>query len=745
VPRLAVRMLILSLPAIGVFAQAPVAADFQPEPTPEHLGELQRCREGVLDAEARPRARRRWAAQLMAYDSPHAKALAGELLSLGDRPEVQRAVAAEIADLARQSADRLDPALVDPLLDLLGAENAELRSLAGQALTRFPGDDVVHKLGRVASQSDAPLARRLAAIEALVPNTHRREVVGQLIALLSAETPEIFERVVAALDTVTHEGYGTDSDEWRAWWRRKFRLSEEAWLAERARVDRERLRTVRVEFEQFRDSASREQEVATSRIRNLQRELFRVLTPEHKEAKLVAWLNDPMVVVQATALTIIRSRMADEGKRPEGAVLDALLQKLAQGPRPLRPEVLEIVQNLHDPRIVGSVLAQLDQEGDPTFRSLLFRALGKLNNPTAVPALIQEIASPESLPDCVREAAAALGRVASQSDVDEWGSAAVDALKSRNETVSPEAVPLRAALLEAMAGVGERAFTVEFLAAVETDNTAILRPAIRGIQAVGDRSKLPRLRALTAHPDLLVRLAALEAVGALGYEDADVECLLTRLNPAIEMDVLATDAAWRGFLAILSNRPVDQRLNAANRLRDLPQFEARYLETLAESLTTGNGDSDYTTAVYDRLATALVLQNRHDEAVEPLRRLYQAQSGNSGTNATDSGLRLLQASLQSTTATGVADLVRQLCATADEAQKARLVELVSEHFSSAEATNDLERSRTLLAELQAVPSELLGGAWTEMITGAALQLEQGDASGPPAPPPNEGEAGSRTP
>ena len=65
---MAVRFLILSLPAIGVFAQAQDSADPQPAPTPEHLEELQRCREGILDAEARPRVVRHHVEVLHASD-----------------------------------------------------------------------------------------------------------------------------------------------------------------------------------------------------------------------------------------------------------------------------------------------------------------------------------------------------------------------------------------------------------------------------------------------------------------------------------------------------------------------------------------------------------------------------------------------------------------------------------------------------------------------------------------------------
>ncbi len=73
-----------------------------------------------------------------------------------------------------------------------------------------------------------------------------------------------------------------------------------------------------------------------------------------------------------------------------------------------------------------------------------------------------------------------------------------------------------------------------------------------------------------AHGDPLVRLAATEAVGQLGREEADLEYLLMRLNPTIESNELPRETAWRGFRRLLSRRSVGDRIKAAERLRDLP-------------------------------------------------------------------------------------------------------------------------------------------------------------------------------
>ena len=97
----------------------------------------------------------------------------------------------------------------------------------------------------------------------------------------------------------------------------------------------------------------------------------------------------------------------------------------------------------------------------------------------------------------------------------------------------------------------------------------------RALVDIGEGSKLPRLRTLMGHADPLVRLAATEAVGRLGQEDADLESLLNRLNPSIEDNELAREAAWRGFCRYLSTRSVPDRIRASERLRELPELEVR--------------------------------------------------------------------------------------------------------------------------------------------------------------------------
>lgn len=725
------------------FAGPPVqpdAADLQIEKrSRDHLEQLQRCKEGLVDPDARAVDRQRWAASLLSFDSPQAKALTIELLGLGDIPEVQRALCSVIGDRARRAPERLDLGLIAPLIDLLGAEAEDLRMMAARALADFASPGLAGTLGRLASQSDAPLVKRLAAIGALAPNTHRREVVEQLIRLLDAGVPEITEHVVAALEPVSAQTFGGDVQRWRTWWQEKSRLSEEAWLAEQYRMLRGRRRSAVDELETHLESTRRKDAAVTTKILALQREVYRSLNEDRRDSKLLEWLQDALPEFKRGALSIIKSRIADEGKRPSDDVLATLLALLRDSPAPIRRDVLEVVQNLSDPTVVRAVLEQLDREDDPVTRQMIFSALGQLVDPAALPALIREITDRDSTTTAVREAALALGLLAGKAGSAELLQQAAEALNGRYPLIREDQPALRAALLSAMARVADPSFAPALLDAIESDNAAVLREAIRGLRTIEDLSKLPRMRTLTAHADPLVRLEAIEAVGQLGRELADLERLSTRLNPAEEPNERVRGSAWRGLQAFSSRRPLSERIKVADLLRDTPDLEVRYLEWLADTFPPANSHPEGLQGVLGRLATVLVSLGRHAEAVPHLRSLYDIRIASPGGDPFPAGLRLLDAMLRGETNVNLPALVQQLAETATDADsKARLVSVVASYLDSDQAPLSIERRRALLKELRAVPADSLSPEWTELLDRVETLLEA-DAS--PATP-NSSSSGS---
>lgn len=721
-----------------LLAVRPLVSDAQPapnlpaDPIPDHVRQLQTCREGLLDPQVRADDRRRWAELLLSYDSPAANVLIVELLTLTTRPDVQGAVCTALAERSRGAEQRLDVSFADPLLGLLGADTEELRSAAARALAEFPGGEVPKRLGVLAARAESPMPKRLAAIDALAPNTHRREVVEQLIELLGLDVPEITERVAAALEPIGPRPFVGGVPDWRSWWKEKSELREEAWLAEQLRIYRDRARKLGSELQTQRADQEREETAVTGRIREFQRELLRPLNSEQRDAKLVEWIDDGLPAVKLAALGIIKSRIADEGKRPEGDVLAALLRLLKHDAPAVRRETLQILQNLNDPAVVEGVLARLAEEKDASTRQSLFQALGKLSRVTAIPVLTREIGSIESSPDCVREAALALGQIAAKTEDKESLRDATTILSDRYRSVPADQVALRAALLTAMAGIGDPSFAPAFSAAVESDDATILPAALRGLRAVGDPSKLPRFRTLSAHADPRVRLAAMEAVGQLGHEDADIEVLLTRLNPAVEPNDSVREAAWRGFRQLVGRRSVPDRIRAAERLREMPDFSVKYLEELAGALATSGDHVAELEAVRERLAATLVASTKDAEAVPHLRALYEMRLTRVDGAAQTTGLRWLESVLRSSNPQGAAEVIVRLGeASGAEPVKTEIIRTVALYLESPATVADTERIRKLLTELRTVPSDLLGDPWTQLLQRFAAQLEPKDRAATP--------------
>lgn len=690
--------------------------------------QLATCRAGIVDPRARPEERRRWVEMLFTYDTPAADALVSELLGPSHRPAVQGAVCEVMAQHGRTHPGRLRDVFVEPLMLLLAAKTEPLGTSAARALAEFPGREVPDRLGAMAAQPELATGTRLAIVNAFAPNTHRREVVEQLIGLLDLDVPEVTDRVAEVLGPIAPQDFGSNAARWRSWWDGKKNLSNEAWLAEQLKLFRHRARQSSSDLAAVRGLRERDDAAVAVRIRDFQREILRSLTPPQRVEALASWIDDPIEPVKVSALAIVRSRIADEGKRPEGALLAALLRLLGHESSTMRREALSIVQNLSDPAVVEAVLARLGQERDTATRVAIFQAMSRIASPAAIPALIREIAAADSDPVLVREAATALGHVAAKPEARDALQGAVAPLKQRYGLVSADDVGLRSALLTAMAGVADVSMAPELLEAVESDDPSLVEPAIRGLLAIGNASKLPRIRTLTSQSDVRVRLAAIDAISSLGREDADLEMILTRLNPAIEASGSVRQAAWRGFRALLSSRPIVDRISASERLRELGELEALYLEELAGVMSTAGQHTAELEVVRDRLSTILVRAGQDAEAIPHLAELYEARFARADPQTQAVGLRWLSAVLRSPNQQGVAQVVVRLSeTTTDESFRGEIVATISRYADSEATVVDADRTRRLISALRTVRGDILGEAWSKLLDRVAARLALGES------------------
>ncbi len=718
----------ISLSILGLLAATSLATEptnvTTAEPmTPAHRLQLDNCKAGILDSQARSEDRRRWIATLFAFETPHAYSLVVELLTHSDNPDAQQAVCDAVANHARSLPEVWHQRLLPPLLAILGSESATLRSAAARALASFRSDIVLQALGDIAASQDAGLAKRLAAIDALVFQVDRRSVIRVLMKLLDTGHDQITARVLAALEPASRETFGHDLARWQTWWEQKSRLTEEAWLEGQLQLYRDRLRNQQQTALSETARAQQRLKALDVELREFQNEVFRSLTPEQHDRRLADWLSRPVDEVKLTALTIIQTLIADEGRKPEGPVLQALLALLESQSSDIRSETLLIVQNLNDPEVIAAVLSQFRKENNLAVRHAILKALGNLNDPLAIPDLIAEIQDQNADLNCVREAAIALGKVFGKIDATTVADSAIEALRLRYRDVAPDNTALRAAILAAMTGAKNQTFSSVFLEAVETSDAQILREAIRGLQAIGDSSKLARLRTLTADEDVLVRLAAVDAVGTLGKENADLERVASRMDPATEPNELVRNSATTAFRNLLAGKTFDARIKAAMLLQDTPDLEVSYLEELAEALSKTNNDKSSAEKLHNRAGAVLRSAGKFNQASNHLRILFELVGNRDKNKAFDVGLTWLDTSLRSDQHNDLGKILGQLPnGEWTEEQMARTIETIDQWLQSPDTLSRADHAAKVIAEFQEAPSKQFGDDWQEMLARAAERL-----------------------
>ena len=620
----------MAVPIAGAGAQTPddPAAETQPQPDRTSFADqARRFYLRVVADEARPDERRYSAEDLLSLATPEAEQLVVELLGDADHPAAQLAVCAALTSGARTHPAWLAPAFVDPLVLLLASERDEVQNGAVSALACYPVADTAERLQQLVARADASPRQRFAAIEVLGVNAHRFEAASALVALLDVEDDALDAQVLHALERASRVPFDGGVAAAKAWW--SSRSSRTEWLADQFEVQSERCRSVEQALRRCQAEAVERERKLVERLKSFQREVFHSLDAEQpnrsprvrQDEKLVAWLNDPQPEVTQTALAIILARLADDGLQPTGEVLSALLRLLGHERASLRLETLLIIENVSKPAVVDAVLARLDAETDVEVRRAIYGALGRLKDVRAMPVLVAAIAGDDTPPGCVEGAAQALGRIAALPGARDKLGDLVAHLSARFASVGADDKGLETALLEAMAAVADPAFRDAFVDALQSDDVASLRPAIRGLLSLGDQSQLPRLRSLVASADPLVRVSAIRAIGRLGREDADLEAVLARVSPSVESSELAQDAAWTAFVEVVGHRPAAKRIEAADRLREWPERRARYLQRLLDELPAASGDGGHVASVHRQLADYFVQAGRFDDAAVHVRAL----------------------------------------------------------------------------------------------------------------------------
>jgi len=715
----------LAQPALGQETQPA-----KPALTPEQAAELERARTIITDTKASSEVRRIGAEDLLRLRNPAAIDLAIEILGAEADPLPRMAMCGAIGAVGAQEPELLSEGLVGPLLALLGSPDTEVRSKAGVALASFRDGGVAQKLGDLAADPNVPIIRRLAAVDALVPNVDQRRVIQQLIRLLDAESAELRARATTALRPASRQDYGNDPQAWKQWWAGKSALDKTQWLQDRVQLSQKQNRELRREVESLRARAEQRTRAISERLSEQLKTTYRLTPQPQKDDLLIRWLQDPLLEYRTSAVSVIATNISD-GNLPSESVRAALRGCFTDEAPQARRAVFDVVAALTDPADAQAVCARLPEEHDPAVREAILRTLGRLQNPMAIEVLSAELSDANTPEGCLAEAAVSLGLLGAQGQVEPAVIApAIGPLKQRFASAPPGALRLRAALLGAMASIGAAEFADEFAANLEADEPDLLLSALQGVRAVGDASRIDRILSLVAHNDPRVRRRAIEALAVPDGDPAHLEALINHLNPVVEPNEGVRQAAWNGFRGLSSEASPAVRLQWADRLTEFPDLQATYLAELITALAEEKPPPLELGEARLRLASLYEAQSRYAEALLVWGDLWPALVEAGDARASEAGLSLLRATLEARRYEKLEELLARLAEGLDLAAREPIARVVLEHLAARQAAGSGQELQTLLDSLGRLPADAFDPAFHQAVDQARQRLAPRTTSGP---------------
>lgn len=635
------------------------------------------------------------------------KAVCEALYRVGtERPELLRLPGADV--------------LADSAARLLAAEDAELRSKAAAGVSVFPMDTVLGLLEKPVADKETPEPQRLAAIDAIGRHVHRRRAAELLIGLLDDPAPAVVQRAIAALGPLSR-GVAPRAEEWKGWWAAHAGMTEVEWLIDRVDALSVRERALDGQRGELQASLDRLNATIAAKVAELQGDLLFALPERDRDARLLAWLADPTPAVCGGALQVVLRRIGDSSAPPTDAVHAATIKLLQHASPDVRRRALQVTGATRDRSDAGPVLELVRRETDPITRLAGLAVLGQLHNPDAAGDLLREIQSPRNAVENVSAAAKALAEIAAGDDSggihSEDLTASADALKERYQRLGESGNGARPLLLDALAALASPGLEDIFQQALDRNDPALVRPAVRGLMRLANRGRNPQVRAMTTSTDSGLRLLACEALGTLGSEDADLESLLPRLKPGVEPQAGVRDAAWLAYRNLLLRRPIDQQWAWIERLSDVPSLQVAYFDALLGPNAPITLDPASTLRARRCACNALIALNRWADAVDPLQALFDALIAAQDADAADVAARLVEARLRGGRHDGLGECIARM---ADQSADAapRIIDAVSRYLASEDARADRERTSRLVDQLRAVHSPALGSKWDDVVSAA---------------------------
>jgi HEAT repeat protein len=494
-----------------------------------------------------PEARRLGAAEILKAGTDEAGRLLADILTA--KPPDEAAQLAICDALA--STDRPIPALIDPLLELIGDNKPSSAERVTRALRRFDRVVVMSRITPIALEASADVSRRCAAISVLGSLSDEIDSIRTLTAILKDSKSTIRAAALAAFVQATAVRHETPAAA-LAWWKTRENYSTARWSEEVSEARRSQLALTQTE-----------KESVVRRLVAAYRETY-LHTPESDRGKrLLEFIGDEQPTVRNLGLDLINDLITDR-KDINAETRTKLLGLIADPDAIVRLQAARITGDLRLAGASPKIMEVLQSEPDQIVRAAQVAALGRLDDKAALTPLVARLN--DEVPAVVAEAAEALGNVGRKGNLDAPAtSELVSTLIERFNEVPSHQHDVRSRFLGAMARIAAPEFRPILKRALSAEHPITVRcAAISALAAFGDAEASDAVRDLVGAAEPEIRLAAIDALGACGRRETDLQSLEPHLYPRSESDPLVRQRARDGYLAITNRLPTRNRVQVSD-------------------------------------------------------------------------------------------------------------------------------------------------------------------------------------
>ncbi len=471
-----------------------------------------------------------------------------QILRNPDNQPGQIAAARALAKLAQP-----DPAFITDLQSLLGT-NAEMTEPAAQALAAISFDDhpeVFATLKSYINNPGNPETGRAIVIRSL-GQIVQKTVADYLIQVLNyqGQSPAIANASTTALADLTGiSSFGRNGQRWTQWW---IGIRNASPAEFRSSV----LNTRDLQFKIFKQHDA---QLVQSAKAHLQQDYLDLLNLDKGAAQqmLLGLLNDRVAEIRDKGVDLVYSNALTNNSVYTG-VRGKLLSLINDPDQNVRLDVVKVLLYVNDHDAGKLLIARLKLEQALQIRVEIVNALGKLQDPQAVPALLDLLH--DSQPELVIAAANAIANLGDnlrKSDPAIAGKAA-DQL---HRIVDPPNAPaarddVRAACLTALAALHDKLSLGLFLRLVQpAESSQVRQAALLGLGSLGDTNANQQVINQLDDNDRAVRAAAAVALQTTATpEQADEIFRKMKSDP----DPKVSDALWVAMQNLYTQeRPAD--------------------------------------------------------------------------------------------------------------------------------------------------------------------------------------------